>query len=58
MQTANTEIDLRIGNLPRGYTVTSTVSGNKVKRYACLPPYVDPNLSMMGHLCSANKKAK
>ncbi|GBN50714.1 Alpha-scruin, partial [Araneus ventricosus] len=54
------ELDVRLGTLPKGYTVTAANSGgrSKVKRYVPLPEHVDPNLGMCGHICNVYKKTK
>lgn len=57
-QVSNSEVNLRFGTLPRGYTVTSSNSRTKVRRYVLLPPHADPNMSMVGHLCNVYKRAK
>lgn len=53
------DVNIRYGTLPKGYTVTATHKGtNKVRRYVSLPPHVDPNMAMVGHLCNVFKRAK
>ncbi|GFS82723.1 beta-scruin [Nephila pilipes] len=42
------ELDVRFGTLPKGYTVTATATSGrtKVRRYVPLPEHIDPNLGI------------
>ncbi|XP_035223796.1 beta-scruin-like [Stegodyphus dumicola] len=57
-RSSSSELNVQLGTLPPGYTVTASNSKTKVKRYVPLPEHCDPNLAMCGHLCNVYKKTR
>ncbi|XP_042907619.1 beta-scruin isoform X2 [Parasteatoda tepidariorum] len=59
-KTFSSELNIRLGTLPKGYTVSPAkgTSRTKVKRYLTLPEEVDPNLGICGHIGNIFKKTK
>ncbi|XP_054714585.1 beta-scruin-like [Uloborus diversus] len=59
-QQSSSDMHIKLGTQPKGYTVSasSTAGRMKVRRHVALPPHVDPNLSMCGHMCNIYKRAK
>ncbi|KAG8196566.1 hypothetical protein JTE90_003579 [Oedothorax gibbosus] len=54
------ELNVRLGTLPKGYTVTAVNSSGKTNlhRYVALPEGVDPNLGLCGDISNHCKKTK